>query len=88
MRLLQKKIYIVQLDAAIKRGDEILWTDESYANVCLGFGRSYRPKDAPYAEFAKKAGAGLGSLGRTRASRRSSRRIRTSRGAWIAVGGS
>ncbi len=32
-RRLQKDIYVLQLDAVLKRGDILLFTDESYVNV-------------------------------------------------------
>jgi transposase len=58
-RRLQKKIYVLQLDAALRRGDILLFTDESYANVRLGFQYSYGPADAMFAAWTPK-GKGLG----------------------------
>ena len=58
-RRLQKKIYVLQLDAALKRGDILLFTDESYANVRLGFQYSYGPADSMFATWTPK-GKGLG----------------------------
>ena len=58
-RRLQKKIYVLQLDAALKREDILLFTDESYANVRLGFQYSYGPADSMFATWTPK-GKGLG----------------------------
>jgi transposase len=58
-RRLQKMTYVLQLDAALKRGDILLFTDESYANVRLGFQYSYGPADSMFAAWVPK-GKGLG----------------------------
>ena len=58
-RRLQKDIYVLQLDAVLKRGDILLFTDESYVNVRLGFQYSYEPADSMFATWTPK-GNGLG----------------------------
>jgi hypothetical protein len=57
-RLLQKQIYVVQLDNAIKKGHIIYWSDESYANVRLAFSYSWGPIGRMHSQSVKEGGLG------------------------------
>lgn len=57
-RMIAKQIHLVQLDAAMKRKDVLVYLDETYANVRLAVYRGYAPSDNRASASVPKGGLG------------------------------